>query len=158
MSKKVNIEMSEEDIRELLIPLLLVREPEQFATLLLGHVKTDIGLIQIYRALQNLYPVLKYKVGDAIYVRLEYLATWRYDKTATYDLPGTLEGTYIPCQIISCDAYSASPYTVEYTVKREGKTDAEKDSYAIAESLIYKKIEDFAAVLDEIEQANQTNN
>lgn len=155
--REFHITIKESELAELLQPKLLVKEPDKFTALIMGHLNSPFATTQLYKALQGLYPVLNYKVGDPLYVKFDRLADWRYDKEKTLALPGVLDEKYIPCRIELANPYKESPYTVVYKCIKSGQTEVGEDSYDIQENSIYSRIENFEAVLEELEKHTQNN-
>lgn len=157
LDREFHISIKESELLELLRTKLLVNQPDKFAALIMGHLNSPFAATQLYKALQGLYPVLKYNIGDPIYVKLERLADWRYDKEKTLALPGVLDERYIPCQIESVNPYKESQYTIVYKCVKQAQTEVGEDSYDIQENSIYSRIENFEAVLEELEKHTQNN-
>ncbi len=157
LDREFNISIKESELLELLRTKLLVNQPDKFAALIMGHLNSPFATTQLYKALQGLYPVMNYNVGDPIYVKLERLADWRYDKGKTLALPGVLNETYIPCQIESVNPYRENSYNVVYRCVKAGQSESGEDSYEIQEKSIHSIIENFETVLEELEKDKQNN-
>lgn len=157
LDKEVHITIKESELTELLTEKLLVKEPDKLASLIMGLLNSSFAAAQLYKALQGIYPVLKYKIGDAVYVKFERLADWRYDKEKTLALPGVLDEKYIPCRIETTNLYKESAYMVVYNCIKGGHTEMGEDSYEIQENVIHSKIENFEEVIEQLEQYKQNN-
>jgi hypothetical protein len=147
---KINVEVTDNDIKEMLRKNIVMPKASKFIDLLIGHIcKERIAMEQIYKALLGIYPVFNYKAGDWIYVDYTHLAMWRVDKEATMALPSVKEGKLIPCVIYEVDIYTDMPYKIKYEAIKDGKNI--QQDYYVTDSIIHSKVEKLEDVLDEME-------
>ena len=148
--KKINVEITDSDIKEMLRKNIVMPKASRFIDLLVGHIcKDKTSMEQIYKALLGIYPEFKYKTGEWVYVHYNNIATWRVDKEATLALPGTKNMELIPCQIYEIDTYGEAPYKIKYQTVKDDKPS--KQEYYVSESYIHSKVENLEDVLDELE-------
>lgn len=148
--KKINVEITDSDIKEMLRKNIVMPKASRFIDLLVGHIcKEKTSMEQIYKALLGIYPDFKYKTGEWIYVHYNNLATWRVDKEATLALPSTKNMELIPCKIYEVDTYGEIPYKIKYQAVKDDKPSEQE--YYVSESYIHSKVENLEDVLDEIE-------
>lgn len=148
--KKINVEITDSDIKEMLRKNIVMPKASRFIDLLVGHIcKERTSMEQIYKALLGIYPDFKYKTGEWIYVHYSNLATWRVDKEATLALPGTKDMEFIPCKIYEIDTYGEVPYKIKYQAVKDDKP-SEQDYYVL-ELHVHSKVENLEDVLDEIQ-------
>lgn len=155
--KAINVQITTEDIKQLLSKHLVIANKEKFAELIVGHLsKNNVSLEQIYKALIGIYPEFNYKEGDWVYVPLDALPIWRMDKEKTKALPKTM-GNNIPCEITNVDIYQDSCYDITFSYIGKDSDDLKVENYSIRESYIAKKVENIEDLLDEMEEL-QINN
>ena len=156
--KKVSIELTTTEVKELLIRHLDVKQTHMVADLIIGHmVQTEKGLGQLFKGLIGVFPTLVYKEKDFVYVKLDYLPSWRMDKAKTAELP-TVNNGHILAQIIECNPYKGSPYKVSYDVIKEGEIIVKAEMTEIQEIYIREKAEDFVDILDALEKLKEEKN
>ena len=151
MSKKINIEMTEDDIRNMLIKKLNAGScNEPLADLIIGHIEqTGSGLTQLFKGMLGIFPSLKYEVGDYVWIPIKNLPSWKVDLKATEELPG-IRDKNIMVKITDVNPYKPSEYSIEADVIYDGKI-AVVD-YNIPESYIMFREESFLEILELIEQ------
>ena len=150
--KKINVEVTDDDLKQLLRKNVVMPKAPQFIDLLMGHIcKERYAMEQIYKALLGIYPTFKYKEGDWVYIDFTYLANWRIDKDLTLALKGVKEKKYVPCHIYELDMYSESPYKIKYKAVKSGDIQSSEQEYYATDNGIYGKVETLEEVLDEIE-------
>ncbi len=150
--KKVNIELTTTEVKDLLMRHLDVKQAHNVADVIIGHmIQTEKGLGQLFKGLIGVFPTLIYREKDFVYVKLDYLPSWRMDKAKTTELPSVKDG-YILAQIQECNVYKASPYRVTYDVIKEGETVVKQEMADIQEISIREKAEDFVDILDALEK------
>jgi hypothetical protein len=163
--KTISVEITIEDIQQLLEKHLVIKDKQKFAELIVGHLsKSNIALEQTYKGLLGMYPEFNYKEGDWVYIDISNLTSWRMNKESTLKLPGTLDQC-IPCEITGVDIYSAAAYSVNYKyVKKDTMVTSNleheeilDETYSVEERYIFKKVENLIDVLDELEEL-QINN
>jgi len=155
--KAINVEITTEDIKQLLVKHLVIADKDKFAELIVGHVsKNNTSLTQIYKALIGVYPKFNYKEGDFVYVSLNHLPSWRMNKEKTKALPGVIDDN-LPCQITKVNIYEESCYDIDFTYIPKDSEIATVEHYSTSDYYITKKVENIADVLDEMEEL-QINN
>ena len=148
--KKIHVEITDNDIKEMLKKNIVMPKASRFIDLLIGHIcKDKTSMEQIYKAMLGIYPEFKYKVGEWVYVNHDNLATWRVDKEPTMALPGVKNNELIPCKIYEIDIYGEVPYKIKYQAVKDNKP-SEQDYY-VTESYIDSKVENLEQVLDDLE-------
>lgn len=155
--KAIHVEITTEEIQQLLEKHLVIKDKENFSKLIVGHLSnSNVGLEQIYKGLLGIYPKFSYKEGDWVYVDISNLTSWRMNKDSTLKLPSTL-GQYIPCEITSVNPYNSSPYNINFKYVKKDTEEVSDENYYVGESYIFKKVENLIDVLDEMEEV-QINN
>lgn len=153
--KKVNIELTTTEVKELLMRHLDIKQAHGVADVIIGHmIQTEKGLGQLFKGLMGVFPTLIYKPKDFVYVKLDYLPSWRMDKAKTAELPSVNNG-YILAQIVECNVYKGTPYRVTYDVIKEGETEPKQDTAEVQEVSIREKAEDFVDILDALEKLKE---
>jgi len=156
--KKVSIELTTTEVKELLMRHLDITQAHNVADVIIGHlVQTEKGLGQLFKGLIGVFPTLVYKEKDFVYVKLDYLPSWRMDKAKTAELP-TVNNGHILAQIIECNPYKGSPYKVSYDVIKEGEIIVKAEMTEIQEIYIREKAEDFVDILDALEKLKEEKN
>lgn len=152
MNKEITIKITDQDLKQMLKKYIVIPNSDKFLDLLTGHICKDrTAMEQIYKAVLGTYPTFNYKVGDFVYVDFNNLASWRVDKELTLQMPGILDGKYIPCKIISVDFFIEQPYSVSYSAMKIGDKEPCAQEYMIPESFIYNKVDNLESVLDEMD-------
>jgi hypothetical protein len=155
--KSISVEITIEDIEQLLEKHLVIKDKQKFAKLIVGHLsKSNIALEQIYKGLLGMYPEFNYKEGDWVYIDISNLTSWRMNKESTLKLPGTLDQC-IPCEITSVDKYNAAPYNISFKYVKKDTEEVLDETYYVEGKYIFKKVENLVDVLDELEEL-QINN
>jgi hypothetical protein len=150
--KKVSIELTTTEVKELLMRHLDITQAHNVADVIIGHlVQTEKGLGQLFKGLIGVFPTLKYKEKDFVYVNIGNLPSWRMDKAKTAQLPGVVDG-YILAQILECNVYKGAPYKVAYQAIKENESIPVQEIYDIGEISIKEKAEDFIDILDALEK------
>lgn len=157
--KKINVEITDNDIKEMLRKNIVMPKASKFVDLLVGHIcKERTSMEQIYKAMLGIYPEFKYKTGDWVYVKWDNIATWRVNKELTMALPGVKNNEFIPCLIYDIDTYGEVPYKIKYQSVKSGETNACEQEYYVLESAIHSKVENLEEVLDELENIDTKDN
>jgi hypothetical protein len=155
--KTISVEITTEDVKQLLAKHLVIADKEKFAELIIGHLsKSSVSLEHIYKALIGIYPEFNYKEGDWVYVPLDALPVWRMDKEKTKALPKVM-GNNIPCEITKVDTYQEACYDIDFTYIPKDSDVLTVEHYSIKESYIARKVENIEDLLDEMEEL-QINN
>lgn len=155
--KSISVEITIEDIQQLLEKHLVMKDKQKFSELIVGHLsKSNIALEQTYKGLLGMYPEFNYKEGDWVYIDINNLTSWRMNKESTLELPGTLDHC-IPCEITGVDIYSAAAYNIKYRYIKKDTEEILDETYSVEGRYIFKKVENLIDVLDEMEEM-QINN
>jgi hypothetical protein len=155
--KSISVEITIEDIQQLLEKHLVIKDKQKFAELIVGHLsKSTIALEQTYKGLLGMYPEFNYKEGDWVYIDINNLTSWRMNKESTLKLPGTLDQC-IPCEITSVDKYNGAPYNISFKCVKKDTEEVLDETYYVDGRNIVKKVENLIDVLDELEEL-QINN
>lgn len=155
--KVFNVNISVDDIQKILLPRIKGDNAEKLCELILAHIcKSNVGMEQLFKALLNIYPEIKYKVGDFVYVPIDNTSSYNVDKLLTEKLP-TVKNKLMLCQIINIDVYDYYCYTVQYEVIKTNTTIPSKVSQTIAERYIDSKAEDVLDILEQLDNLKADN-
>jgi hypothetical protein len=150
--KAINVEITTEDIQQLLEKHLVIKDKEKFSKLIVGHLSSsNAALEQIYKGLLGIYPKFSYKQGDWVHIDISNLTSWRMNKNSTLKLPGTLDN-YIPCEITSVNPYNSAPYNISFKYVKKDTEEVLDETYYVEERYIFEKVKNIVDVLDEIEE------
>lgn len=150
--RTINVTITEEEFKQLLSKHIIISNKDRFVNLLSGILCKDAySMSTIYKAMLDIYTVLKYKKGEFVYVKYDYLATWRINKDATLKLPGVIDNN-IPCEITSINEYNELSYNIKYLAVKEGETTPVEQEYMISDNAIVGKVENVEQVLDDLEK------
>lgn len=150
--RKINVEVSTAEVKDLLLKNLHGKDASEVADIIIGQLLlTPVGIPQLFKGLLGIFPSLEYEVGDFIWVKLDYLSSWKVDKEKTKALPNYRDG-YLLCQISETNVYKGSPYKVAYDIIRSGYETLSPEVYDIEASSIKEKAEDFTDILDLLEE------
>jgi len=151
MSKTTQVTITEDDVKQLLNKHLLLKDKEDFVNLLCGHIcKEPFAMSQIFKGLLGIMPSLKYKKGEWVYVNIENLPVWRYEKIATLKLEG-VKDNFIPCMITKTDIFKESCYDIKFFAIKSGESIILEQDYSISEDFIKEKVETIETILDSLE-------
>ena len=149
--KKVNVELTTTEVKNLLLRYLDAPECDKVANLIVGHLAlSELGLGHLFKSLIGIFPTLKYMPKHFVWVNLAALPSWRMNKEKTAELPG-VKDNFILAEIVDCNVYKSYPYKVRYMVIKDGVTEPAEELTEIAETTIRERAEDFVDILDALE-------
>jgi len=152
MKPEISINFTKEDLKDMLSKHLISKDKDKIADIIAQHIsQSNVAFEQTFKAFLGIFPTLKYKKGNVVYVDITYLPTWRIDKALTLKLKG-VKDQLIPVKIIEADVYASEPYKIEYACVKSGTTEPAIESYSLHERYISYKEED---ILDFIEQIDE---
>lgn len=154
MIDEINVRFTKDDLCQML-KKNLNKNSDKVAEVLTEHI-TKAGTTafqQCFKALMGIYPSIKYKPGDIVYVYFSHLPTWRLDKQKTLQVSG-VKGELIPVKIINADKYSDPEYQIQFygVVNNESKISVQ--GYNITDALIEYKEEQLEDFLEAIENSD----
>lgn len=154
MTDEINVRFTKDDLCQML-KKNLNKNSDKVAEVLTEHI-TKAGATafqQCFKALMGIYPSIKYKPGDIVYVYFSNLPTWRLDKQKTLQVSG-VKGELIPVKIINADKYSDPEYQIQFygVVNNESKISVQ--GYNITDALIEYKEEQLEDFLEAIENSD----
>lgn len=153
MTNEINVRFSKDDLCQML-KKNLNKNSDKVAEVLTEHI-TKAGATafqQCFKALMGIYPSIKYKPGDIVYVYFSHLPTWRLDKEKTLQVSG-VKGELIPVKIINADKYSDPEYQIEFYGVSNGESKISVHNYNTSDALIEYKEEQLEDFLEEIEKS-----
>jgi hypothetical protein len=153
MTNEINVRFSKDDLCQML-KKNLNKNSDKVAEVLTEHI-TKAGATafqQCFKALMGIYPSIKYKPGDIVYVYFSNLPTWRLDKEKTLQVSG-VKGELIPVKIINADKYSDPEYQIEFYGVSNGESKISVHNYIASDALIEYKEEQLEDFLEEIEKS-----
>jgi hypothetical protein len=152
MKQEISINFTKEDLKDMLSKHLIGKDKDKISDIIAQHIsQSSIAFEQTFKAFLGIFPTLKYKKGNVVYVNFAYLPTWRIDRDLTLKLKG-IRDELIPVKIIEADIYAPEPYKVEFACVKSGATEPVIESYSLHERHISHKEED---ILDFIEQIDE---
>ena len=111
--RHVTITLLSDDIKIMLMDK--TKMDDNLATLIIGCLhNSNVGTELLAKALFGIFPKLKYKVGDFVFIPVSSLPTWKTDKDATLKLP-SCKNECIMAQVVSIDPYNTLTYKVKCT-------------------------------------------
>jgi hypothetical protein len=118
MTKKIthiDVKVSVECIKDSLRKKIVSEHSALMANVIIGNLEaTEVGLEQLYKAMNGVYETPKYKIGDLVRVKIDDLYTWNFDKDKTEKLGTMIQGRLL-CQIREIDLTKLKPYIVAFT-------------------------------------------
>jgi hypothetical protein len=152
MKQEISINFTKEDLKDMLSKHLISKDKDRIADIIAQHIsQSSIAFEQTFKAFLGIFPTLKYKKGNVVYVNFSYLPTWRIDRDLTLKLKGVRD-ELIPVKIIEADVYAPEPYKIEFACVKSGAKEPAIESYSLHERYINHKEED---ILDFIEQIDE---
>jgi hypothetical protein len=153
--KKLMIEISCTDLRNLLAKYLKIDNSYEVANLIVGQMQlTEIGVSQLFKSLLGIFPTLEYKIGDFVWINIANLGSWRMDKVKTSTLPTCREDMLL-CKIVETNVYRGSPYKVVFDIIRDKETDIKTDMSDVSASAIREKAEHYLDILELLEKLKE---
>lgn len=154
MSSEISIRMDKSDLQKIIKKNITSKDADKIATVLAEHISaSSIAFEQCLKAFMGIFPTLKYKVGDVVYINFTYLPTWRIDKDKTLKLPN-VKGELVPAIITSTNMYSGDQYTIEYSAIANNESGSKKQTWQIHDRYIEYKEEQIEDFLEEIEKSD----
>ncbi len=151
------IECSPDQVKEALMTRLKDPSDEKLAEVIVGYLNTiDHALPGLMKALVGIYPTVKYKKGDMVWVKFGHLPSWKVDKRETKKMPHWKEGAsydkegLLLCQIEDVNLYHSSPYVLSFTFMDSGAI--KQVTYQALEYVIAYKEESFLDLLDALSE------
>jgi hypothetical protein len=152
MKQEISINFTKEDLKDMLSKHLIGKDKDKISDIIAQHIsQSSIAFEQTFKAFLGIFPTLKYKKGNVVYVNFSYLPTWRIDRDLTLKLKGVRD-ELIPVKIIEADVYAPEPYKIEFACVKSGAKEPAIESYSLHERYINHKEED---ILDFIEQIDE---
>ena len=170
---QVEIKISSKHIKDLIKSILKSdfnnEKQEKLAQILFNNLKiTELGLEQLVNGILNIFPEENYKVGDWVYVDIEYL--WKIDKIRTKDLNhvkciNSLDSSsesgkiyLISSKIINVIPTSKYKYQIEYNAFEATQSDCVLVTATMTEHQIHSLDKDHINhVLTEIDEIIENN-
>lgn len=150
--KKINMPITESEVKQMLIKHLDIQKPESVANVIIGHlIQTEKGLGQLFKALVGIFPSAKYMPGQFVWVKISAISTWQYNMDASKELP-TYKDDVVLGQITDINVYEAYSYKILFDAIRSGKPAPTKETMSVAEEYIVEKAENFTDILDDLEK------
>lgn len=96
-------------------------------------VETEVGLEQIYMAMQGIEIQIPFAVGDRALVPFDSLATWRLDLDKTQEAGLLVKGCVV-AEITEINPRKAQPIYVKYKAVKKNGTEPEEDTWILKAS------------------------
>jgi len=172
-NEQVEIKISINHVKDLIKSVLKSdftdTKKEKIAQILFSNLKiTELGLEQLINSILDIFPNDPYKIGDWVYVDIEYL--WKIDKIRTKDLnhvkcidlstasSGHDKLYLLSCKIIDIIPTSKYKYKLEYNACVPEKPDPFLCSDTITQYQIHSlDIDNINHVLTEIDEIIENN-
>jgi hypothetical protein len=154
MSSEINVRFTKDDLCQML-KKNLNKNSDKVAEVITEHITKagSTAFQQCFKALMGIYPSIKYKPGDVVYVHFSNLATWRLDKVKTLEVSG-VKDELIPVRITSADKYQDPEYQIEFYGVANGDFKLSKQTYTTTDAFIEYKEENIEDFLEEIEKSD----
>lgn len=154
MSNEINVRFTKDDLCQML-KKNLNKNSDKVAEVLTEHITKagSTAFQQCFKALLGIYPSIKYKPGDVVYVNFSNLPTWRLDKAKTLEVSANIKDELIPVRIITADKYQDPEYQIEFYGVSNGESKLSKHTYTTSDGLIEYKEEDMESFIEEIEKS-----
>lgn len=150
--KKINVEVTATEVKNLLMRHLDIKQADSVANVIIGHmVQTNKGIPQLFKALIGIFPTAQYMPGTMIWIKLSSLSSWKYDMVVTKALPNVKDDCIL-AQIKDINIYDAYPYKVVIDIVKTGGKGPVQDNITVSIDSVVEKAEDFTDILDELEK------
>jgi hypothetical protein len=115
MNNSISIEITVEEITNLLKKALYSSQHKDILTkVIMGNLEiTNVGLSQLFKALQGIDNEIKWKVGMNILLKENMLYSSSIDKVKMIE-KGMIHQGWVKAHIIKVDIYNSYPLTVKY--------------------------------------------
>ena len=112
--RDVSITISSDDLKKMFMDKTKI--DDNLATLIIGCLhNSSVGIELLAKALLGVFPKIKYKLNDFVFIPVSNLPTWKTDRDATLKLP-SCKNECVMGQVISVDPYNSMTYRVKCTV------------------------------------------
>lgn len=156
----INITVTKEEIISLLERYINHPDSKELAKLI-GNWMTnnDKSAKQLYKALTGIFPKNMYDEGDFVWIRMDYLSTWKFDRKLTREknLPNykiSDKNDFILCQIVKKVLYQNHDYEVEYRVVDDNNQIVEITQLVPEESISYRE-ESFFDFIEKMDKPDE---
>lgn len=140
--KVVDIQITEEDIKSLLLSLLNSKNAPLIADVIIGNLgETEVGLNQLYSAINGIIKPVKFKPEDEVFVKPDALYSWEFDKPAM-DAAGMFYNGLMRARVTKINQYKKNRITLKYTYIKNnaGEKEYEQD---VDENKVFMALDEF---------------
>lgn len=132
--KSILVEISVDTIKETLQKEIKSEHAPIIANAIIEQLsRTEVGMEDLYFALQGVVREFKYKILDEVWVRFDQLPSWRMDKVAMKTEGLIVRDTYVKCTVTDINPFSRTCYSIEYKCIKNTETDVSTDTFVAAE-------------------------
>jgi hypothetical protein len=115
MSEFITVKIARSEIQKMLTALINSPHKEIMAKAICeGLAGTEMGLQNLYSALQGIDRVFKYKVGEVVLMKENSMYSWRVDKPKMIDNGMIRPDGYVQATVVSIHPHRSNPYTLSY--------------------------------------------
>lgn len=157
----INITVTKEEIISLLERYINHPDSKELATLIGTWMTHDEKPAkQLYKAMTGIFPRHMYEPGDFVWVRVDFLSTWKFNKKLTKEkkLPNyeTFDNNdYILCNIAEKYLYKSYDYEIAYTVV-DDQNNVIEVTQSVDERAVFRKEESFFEFIDKIDTLDKS--
>lgn len=121
-SKIVEIQITEDEIKALFSSIISSKHVKFIAEVVVGNLSTtEVGLRQLYLAMNGVFTPVNFKVGQSVYVKPDQLYSWYFNQQQMEE-EGYLINGLMPCIISEIDNHAKNRVTVKYKyIDKDGK-------------------------------------
>lgn len=123
MSQKthIDIKVTLDELRLSLQKLIKSEHSSLITEVIVNNLKTtEVGLEHLYKSFSGMKVVPKFKVLDEIYVKYQYLGSWRNDKNTMIE-HNMLFKDHVKAVVIGIDMTKNYSVQIKYTGRDKGK-------------------------------------
>lgn len=133
--KHIDVKISIESVAENLRKLINSGHSQLITKTIINNLMTtDVGLEQLYKAINGIEDKLRFKIGDKVRIELDSLSTWNFDKKKTAESDYVFQGRMLGVitEIFPCKKYA---YNISYTAIEVGGEPKELNTAALEGNL-----------------------
>jgi len=112
----IEVKVTVESIRDSLRKRIVSENSKLITDVIISNLSvTEVGIKQLFKALNGIEESVPYKVGDFVMVKIEPLYGWKFDKDKTKEAGLIIQGR-LRAQIIAIKLYQDAAVELKYSV------------------------------------------
>jgi len=133
---EINIKITKKEIQRALSERLSGPFKEEILDVLLKLAeRSALGYSLLYKAYSGILPIQKYQIGAVLYMHVDKLETWRYNRSYTLSSEFTFQD-FIKVKVTRFDYTYSEPYTIQISV-----TDDNNKTYVYTTSVLEESLQ-----------------